>query len=30
MPAIRNEVAATALNGKIYVIGGSVGGGQST
>jgi N-acetylneuraminic acid mutarotase len=29
MPAIRNEVAATALNGKVYVLGGNVGGGAS-
>jgi len=28
MPAIRNEVAAAALNGKLYVFGGSIGGGQ--
>jgi hypothetical protein len=28
MPAIRNEVAATVLDGKLYVLGGSVGGGQ--
>jgi N-acetylneuraminic acid mutarotase len=27
MPAIRNEVAATALNGKVHVLGGNVGGG---
>ena len=29
MPAIRNEVAAAAINGKIYVLGGNVGGGPA-
>jgi N-acetylneuraminic acid mutarotase len=29
MPAIRNEVAATALNGKVYVLGGNIGGGAA-
>jgi N-acetylneuraminic acid mutarotase len=29
MPAIRNEVAATAFDGKVYVLGGNVGGGAS-
>ena len=29
MPAIRNEVAATALDGKIYVLGGNIGGGAA-
>src|SRR5262249_61963082 len=28
MPAIRNEVAAASVNGKLYVFGGSVGGGR--
>ncbi len=28
MPAIRNEVAAAAVNGRLYVFGGSVGGGR--
>src|ERR1700752_2743836 len=28
MPAIRNEVAAATVNGKLYVFGGSVGGGR--
>jgi len=28
MLAIRNEVAAAAVNGKVYVFGGSVGGGR--
>ena len=28
MPAIRNEVAAAAAGGKLYVLGGSVGGGR--
>jgi N-acetylneuraminic acid mutarotase len=29
MPAIRNEVAATALGGKVYVLGGNIGGGAA-
>lgn len=29
MPAIRNEVAAAVLNGRLYVLGGNVGGGPS-
>jgi N-acetylneuraminic acid mutarotase len=29
MPAIRNEVTATALDGKIYVLGGNIGGGAA-
>src|SRR3982074_3675591 len=28
MPAIRNEVAAVAVHGKLHVLGGSIGGGQ--
>jgi N-acetylneuraminic acid mutarotase len=29
MPAIRNEVAASALDGKVYVLGGNIGGGTA-
>ncbi len=29
MPGIRNEVAGTALNGKVYVLGGNIGGGAA-